>query len=191
MADDIPKTKREPMAEVSISLADVVLAVLWKAKPLDRQAIMRHSFWRAFASQKSPNTFWTTLHRLFKQEFIVESENALMLTALGSQDAVFAYITVQAVLWRRPTQAWDGGWRMLFFDIPESKRFHRDFIRRILKIIGFREFQRSVWIYPFQAPIFLRELFAQKDIHEHVKFITAGKIENDSEFKSVFKLTKK
>jgi DNA-binding transcriptional regulator PaaX len=32
---------------------------------------------------------------------------------------------------------WDGKWRVLIFDIPETRRFDRDNIRRALISIGF------------------------------------------------------
>src|SRR3990167_1742090 len=44
---------------------------------------------------------------------------------------------------------WDGKWRIVLFDIPEPKKKIRDSLRRKLKALGFLEFQKSVFIYPF------------------------------------------
>lgn len=41
---------------------------------------------------------------------------------------------------------WDGKWRIVIFDIPESKRLVRDLFRRNLKKWGFRHLQKSVWV---------------------------------------------
>lgn len=46
------------------------------------------------------------------------------------------------------TDSWDGLWRIVMFDIPEHKRGARDAIRRLLKQLGFKQIQRSVWIHP-------------------------------------------
>ncbi len=44
---------------------------------------------------------------------------------------------------------WDKKWRMVLFDIPETHKKIRDSLRRKLKNLGFLEFQKSVFIYPF------------------------------------------
>lgn len=40
---------------------------------------------------------------------------------------------------------WDGKWRIVVFDIPESKRLVRDILRSRLKLWGFKPWQKSVW----------------------------------------------
>lgn len=47
---------------------------------------------------------------------------------------------------------WDGFWRMVILDIPESRKSERDSIRYILKKAGFLCMKNSVWIspYPFE-----------------------------------------
>ncbi len=44
--------------------------------------------------------------------------------------------------------AWDGKWRMILFDIPESQRTMRQFFRLKLLDFGARMFQSSVWLTP-------------------------------------------
>ena len=48
-------------------------------------------------------------------------------------------------LWDSP---WDGQWRMVIFDLPESRRSLRAALRRRLSGSGFGCLQRSVWITP-------------------------------------------
>jgi hypothetical protein len=43
----------------------------------------------------------------------------------------------------------DGVWKIIVFDIPESKRFIRNFIRARLKSLGFKKWQNSIWVSPF------------------------------------------
>lgn len=43
-------------------------------------------------------------------------------------------------------EKWDGKWRIVVFDIPESKRLIRNLFRRNLKKWGFKHLQKSVWI---------------------------------------------
>lgn len=44
---------------------------------------------------------------------------------------------------------WDKKWRIVVFDIPETKRKARDSLRDKLKSLGFLEFQKSIFIFPF------------------------------------------
>jgi len=59
------------------------------------------------------------------------------LYALGGRDP--------EACWNRP---WDGGWRLVVFDIPASHRIVRDRLRRQLRGRGFGYVQKRVWISP-------------------------------------------
>lgn len=48
----------------------------------------------------------------------------------------------------RKSGNWDGRWRLVMFDIPESKRAVRDQLRRELTKLGLGILQASVWISP-------------------------------------------
>ncbi len=47
--------------------------------------------------------------------------------------------------WRRP---WDGRWRVILFDLPNSQTALRDGLRRSLRKRGFGYLQNSAWITP-------------------------------------------
>lgn len=49
------------------------------------------------------------------------------------------------VCWSRP---WDGTWRLVLFDLPESQRKLRDALRRQLHAAHFGYLQNSVWVSP-------------------------------------------
>ncbi len=59
------------------------------------------------------------------------------VVALGGRDPVAA--------WDRP---WDGHWRMVVFDLPETKSATRARLRRFLRDHNFGYLQNSVWITP-------------------------------------------
>ena len=44
---------------------------------------------------------------------------------------------------------WDKKWRLVIFDIPESRRKSRLALLKKLKEIGFYQCQKSVWLHPF------------------------------------------
>lgn len=47
---------------------------------------------------------------------------------------------------------------MIVFDIPESRRNIRDVFRKDLKLLGFRQFQKSVWISAYDVLNVTRDL---------------------------------
>ena len=46
---------------------------------------------------------------------------------------------------------WDGRWRLILFDVPESRSSARNTLRRYLQDCGFGYLQNSVWITPHPA----------------------------------------
>jgi DNA-binding transcriptional regulator PaaX len=44
---------------------------------------------------------------------------------------------------------WDGYWRMVLLDLPESRKAERESLRYLLKKAGFICLKNSVWISPF------------------------------------------
>lgn len=81
---------------------------------------------------------WTEdLARTHNTERIVRLTDAGRSAALGGRNP--------EEFWRRP---WDGRWRLVLFDVPESQYLLRDRLRRKLRSLAFGYLQRSVWISP-------------------------------------------
>lgn len=69
---------------------------------------------------------------------------------------------------------WDGKWRIVVFDIPESKRLVRDVLRRRLKLWDFRSWQKSVWASKKNVTEKLRSLIKELDIADWVLVIESN-----------------
>jgi DNA-binding transcriptional regulator PaaX len=81
---------------------------------------------------------------------------------------------------------WDGYWRIVMFDIPERRKFARDALRRKLKELGFKELQKSVFIFPYPCRNeidFIVEVF---DIRPYVRYAELKEITNEAELKLYF-----
>lgn len=72
----------------------------------------------------------------------------LSLTENGKQKAGRLQIDFFKIA--RPTQ-WDRQWRILMFDVRQIQRWKRDILRSFLRRLGFIQFQKSVWIHPFDC----------------------------------------
>ena len=75
---------------------------------------------------------------------------------------------------------WDGKWRLLMFDIPEKHKGVREGFREKLKKLGFLQFQKSVWIYPYTCEDELDFVGENLKIRQYLHLLTA-KIENDKD----------
>lgn len=80
---------------------------------------------------------------------------------------------------------WDGQWRFLLFDIPEKRRGVRDILRLKVKSMGFFQFQKSVWIYPFECEKEVRYVCEYLEITPYTMMFTA-KIDNDRTLRRYF-----
>lgn len=65
---------------------------------------------------------------------------------------------------------WDGRWRLVIFDIPETKRDVRDRLRRALDKLGLGILQASVWISPNDIKSEIEEIGKKLDIKESLRF---------------------
>jgi len=85
---------------------------------------------------------------------------------------------------------WDGKWRIVIFDILEEKRNYRDFLRNLLRWLGFRELQKSVWVFPYDVKDRIKELLKiQKlKIEDDIRFLTVEEIDQDSDLRIQFDL---
>ena len=173
----------------SVSLAQSILAALRYGNTLSIKAINKHPYTQLLSGGKNPGTYRSTLSRLIKSNLITREGDSINLTEFGRDESLSAFIRVESALYKTNFfQKWDGAWRILFFDIPEKKRKYRDFLRKILRRVGFKEMQRSIWAYPYPVPSFLSGLLYHKDIRAHVRFITTDSLDNDADLRKTFNL---
>ena len=83
---------------------------------------------------------------------------------------------------------WDGKWRMVFFDIESKKNLLRDRLRRYLRQMGFKKYQESVWVYPYDCEDKLKHIREVLDIPHTVKLAVVEKLENDEDLREWFGL---
>ena len=81
---------------------------------------------------------------------------------------------------------WDGGWRIVMFDISDNKT--RNSFRSNLKIIGFKLFQDSVWVCPYDVSSEIEELIDLLEINDKVDYLVTKTVTNDSVLRGMFDL---
>ncbi|MBU2592447.1 MAG: hypothetical protein ABH867_01820 [Patescibacteria group bacterium] len=75
---------------------------------------------------------------------------------------------------------WDQKWRLVAFDIPEKEKVTRNSIRNSLFDLGFRQFQRSVWVSPLAVDSFLVKLLGEIDEQRNFSIFSGNFLNGNS-----------
>lgn len=110
---------------------------------------------------------------------------AIVLTEKGKERALTYKLDKMII--PKPDR-WDGKWRLVIFDVPESEKRVRDALRRQLKQLDFCELQKSVFVHPF--PCFNEVEFWVEfyQARPYVRQIIAEWIDNELHLKKNFNL---
>ncbi len=128
------------------------------------------------------------INGLYRNKLIDWNEKAdgkitIKLNDLGKQ-RVLGY-NLEEIKVKKPKK-WDGKWRMVLFDIPNSKKKVREALRFHLRRLGFYPYQKSVFIHPFPCldeVDFLIEFYA---IRPYVRQLVISEIDNDFHLRKIF-----
>ncbi len=100
----------------------------------------------------SRKQFAKLIYYLKKNNYIkvknLEGKKAVMLTKKGIDKAVKVSFKSDS---QKKKKRIDGKWIMIIFDIPEKSKSKRDLLRSILINLGYKLFQKSVWITPYDV----------------------------------------
>lgn len=81
---------------------------------------------------------------------------------------------------------WDGLWRVVTFDIPESHRTARSALRRLLKQLGFKQLHLSVWVHPLPCSDEIKFIKDKYGVHEHITLLEVTTFDEEPKFKQLF-----
>ncbi|HXK36159.1 MAG TPA: hypothetical protein VJ553_01090 [Candidatus Paceibacterota bacterium] len=182
-----------------ITVAHNILLALAQKGRLSFKELMSMPLTTKGIARRTANSYYTALARLKRRRQIVRTtDHRYELTQIGEYAAMKAFVRKEIVVLEEarmaektstPTaQRWDGKWRIAIFDMPESKRPLRDYLRGMLKRLGCREFQRSMWIYPHRLPPFVGKLFEDPQVRKYVRLLTVSDIDYDDDIQRKFKI---
>lgn len=167
-----------------LSLSFLSPSALIIAKPfLDKKREDEFNAWKQF------NQFYLkrTIQRLRKTKLVEirrqNGEDIVILTKNG-QRKILRY-SLDSLSIEKP-KYWDGQWRMILYDVSDTRKALRDIFRATLRALGFYQLQESVWIYPYPCEdqiSFLREYYG---VGNEVIYVIAKKLEDDTPYKTYF-----
>lgn len=132
---------------------------------------------KKYPSKKVYDTFYRLRERGFIDFNYKGNQIYFTLTEKGKKKA--GWLKIDNLKIKKPKK-WDGKWRILSFDIVELKRSYREALRGKLISLGFKLFQKSAWIIPYECSSeikILKDFFGLND--KEIKLITAIDIGED------------
>lgn len=141
--------------------------VLWEAQPrrvyealsgYDPEARRRH-----FEKNSLQRTLYRFLEKRILEKYTTNGRKKIKLSKKGLE-----FLFNHFPNFKRMNQKWDGRFRLVTYDIPSDEANSRQRIRQILKNLGFKLLQQSVWISPFQVKAELEEFLEKADLSDHV-----------------------
>lgn len=110
--------------------------------------------------------------------YVEGKKEFLEITDKGVERAKKAYLEIIEI---KNPKKWDGKWRIIIFDIPEKERGARDGIRSKLYSLGFKQIQKSVFVYPFECSKEIYYICNYYRARKYIKYMIANIIEGEDE----------
>jgi DNA-binding transcriptional regulator PaaX len=83
---------------------------------------------------------------------------------------------------------WDRKWRIVIFDIPNTKKNTADVFRRQLRNLGLANLQKSIWVHPYECREQIYYLAGNLFIKPYVRYIVAEEVTGERDLRSRFGL---
>lgn len=128
------------------------------------------------------------IKNLYQSKLLEERENengstSLILSEEGRK-RVLTY-NLDNIAIQKPDK-WDGKWRVVLFDIPNSKKKEREVLRSSLRNLGFLAYQKSVFILPYECKNEIDFVIEFYNLRRHVRFMEVSSFDDDLAFKNHF-----
>ena len=120
--------------------------------------------------QKNRQQFSRLIYRLKRNNLIkvknLKGKKAIILTKRGIDKTFKASFKVQERKRRK-----DGKWIMIIFDVPQKHSKARNLLRSVLLNLGYKMFQQSVWITPYDVSEKTERLLQAYSLDQYVKIL--------------------
>lgn len=111
---------------------------------------LKNTAFRKYRKSKDRKRFAKLIYYLKRKNYIrvknLRGREAVILTKEGLSKALKASFVMEEKRKRK-----DGKWIMLIFDMPSKNKKARNLMRSILYNLGYKMFQQSVWITPYDV----------------------------------------
>jgi len=153
-----------------LSSAGDVTGSIFRPYPTMRNSLpgIRNPIFSKYRKEKGKREFSNLIYYLKRKGYIkiknLESKQAIILTKEGIDRALKASFKLDKGKKRK-----DGKWVMLIFDVPVKHKRARELLRSVLQNLGYKMFQQSVWISPYDISGKTEKLIQMHSLDNYVK----------------------
>jgi len=123
---------------------------------------------KKYRKDKNKKNFYKFIYDLKKNNYIkvknLKGKEAVVLTKKGISKILKASFYFQEKKKRK-----DGKWIMIIFDIPQKRQKSRNLLRSVLQNLGYKMFQQSVWVTPYDVSDKTEQLLQYYSLDEYVR----------------------
>jgi CRISPR/Cas system-associated endoribonuclease Cas2 len=157
-------------ADVSITMIDI-----FDGHGTYRKGIRKYQKWRHDYLIDSAE-----IAKLKYNQMIAEKNGVHYLTTKGKERILRERLHKQTI---SVPISWDKKWRVILFDIPESRRNDRNNFRRELNRLGLTQIQKSVYCYPHDC---IKEVMFVTNYYRLKKYVTIAEVSSIITGKNIF-----
>jgi len=154
-------------------LVDFLLANKYKQI---RMMTGHEPIFKKYRKVKSSQEFSKFIYKLKINNYIkiknLEGKKAISLTKRGEDKALKASFRIEPNKKKRR----DGKWIMIIFDIPQNYWKHRSLLKSVLVNLGYKKFQQSVWITPYDVYKKTEDLLQYYSLDKYVRIFLIEKL---------------
>lgn len=182
---------KKPKSEIVIDIFELLILsgviAIAATSPFFIQNLLRgFRQFKKYPNKKIYNTFYGLREQGLIDYYYKNNQLFIFFTKKGEQKA--GWMNIDSLKIRKPKK-WDGLWRILLFDIKEKKRVYREALRGKLIELGFKLFQKSAWIIPYECEKEIKILKSFFGLSEQeIKLVVAKSIGDEKQFKEKFKI---
>lgn len=129
-------------------------------------------------NEKNKEQFSRLIYRLKKNNYIkvknLQGKKAVIITKKGIKKALRVRFKMEDS--KKFPKREDGKWLMIMFDIPKKYNKSRNLLRSILQNLGYKMFQHSVWVTPYDVSEKTEELLQYYSLDDYVKVFLIEKL---------------
>ncbi len=133
---------------------------------------------------------YRSIHSLHNQKLINYQEHkdgTITITLTKAGEKIVHSFDLDKIKITKPWR-WDKKWRLVIYDIPNSKNKARDALRQKLKGLGFYEWQKSAFIHPYPCQKEVEFVIEFFELRPYVNYAELLHPTNEAKLKLHFKL---
>ena len=129
---------------------------------------LKNPIFRKYKKEMGARKFSKLIYYLKTNNIIkaknLEGKKGVIITKKGFSKLMNASFKIETNVKRK-----DGKWIMIIFDIPKYRQKSRNLLRSVLKNLGYKILQHSVWVCPFDVSEKTEKLLQYYQLDQYVK----------------------